>query len=105
MKEWKEYLKALNGMSAHHCQNAFFDIRFGHNRFGIMLTKPSDMMHLYESSILKTALTISWKTYFGCSRQCLAAELTSFAPTFMVEPLTKPCSPPTTGQGWHFPSF
>jgi hypothetical protein len=24
-------------MSAHHCQNAFFDIWFGHNPFGIML--------------------------------------------------------------------
>jgi hypothetical protein len=53
LKERKEYLEALDGMSAHHCQNAFFNIRFGHNPFGIMLATPSDMMHLYESSILK----------------------------------------------------
>jgi hypothetical protein len=37
LKERKEYLGALDGMSAHHCQNAFFDIWFGHNPFGIML--------------------------------------------------------------------
>jgi hypothetical protein len=53
LKERKEYLQALDGMSAHHCQNAFFHIWFGHNPFGIMLVTPSDMMHLYESSILK----------------------------------------------------
>jgi hypothetical protein len=52
LKERKEHLKALNGMSAHHCQNAFFDF-FGHNPFGIMITTPSDMMHLYDSRILK----------------------------------------------------
>ncbi len=53
LKERKEHLQALNGMSAHHCQNAFFEIRLGHNPFGIMLATPSDMMHLYESGILK----------------------------------------------------
>jgi hypothetical protein len=53
LKEKKEYLEALDGMSAHHCQNAFFDISFGHNPFGIMLAMPSDMMHLYKSGILK----------------------------------------------------
>jgi hypothetical protein len=53
LKERKEYLAALDGMSAHHCQNAFFDIWFGHNPFGIMLTMPSDMMNLYESGIIK----------------------------------------------------
>jgi hypothetical protein len=53
LKERKEYLAALDSMSAHHCQNAFFDMQFGHNPFGIMLAMPSDMMHLYESSILK----------------------------------------------------
>jgi hypothetical protein len=53
LKERKEYLEALDGMSAHHCQNAFFDIRFGHNPFAIMLAMLSDMMHLYKSDILK----------------------------------------------------
>ncbi len=37
LKERKEYLEALNGMSAHHGQNVFFDIRFGHNPFAIMM--------------------------------------------------------------------
>jgi hypothetical protein len=40
-------------MSAHHCQNAFFKIWLDHNPFGIMLATSSDMMHLYESGILK----------------------------------------------------
>jgi hypothetical protein len=52
-KEMKEYMAALDAMSAHRCDNAFFDIKFGHNPFGIMLTTPSDMMHLFESSIVK----------------------------------------------------
>jgi hypothetical protein len=52
-KEMKEYMAALDAMSAHHCDNAFFDIKFGHNQFGIMLATPSDMMHLYESGIVK----------------------------------------------------
>jgi hypothetical protein len=53
LKQRKQYLAALDGMLVHHCQNAFFDIWFGHNPFGIMLATPSDMMHLYESGILK----------------------------------------------------
>jgi hypothetical protein len=53
LKERKEHLKALNGMSAHHCQNAFVKIWLDHNPFGIMLATSSDMMHLYESGILK----------------------------------------------------
>jgi hypothetical protein len=77
-----------------------FDIQFGHNPFGIILTMPSDMMHVYESGTLKQvcqffclpmfklALTIWWKTYISHSGQCLEAALTSFAPTFVVEPLT-----------------
>jgi hypothetical protein len=52
-KEMKEYMATLDAMSAHHCDNAFFDIKFGHNPFGIMLATPSDMMHLYESGIVK----------------------------------------------------
>jgi hypothetical protein len=48
LKQRKQYLAALDGMSAHHCQNALFDIWFGHNPFGIMLAMPSDMMHLYK---------------------------------------------------------
>jgi hypothetical protein len=38
-KEMKEYMAALlDAMSAHHCDNAFFDIKFRHNPFGITLT-------------------------------------------------------------------
>jgi hypothetical protein len=44
----KEYMAALDAMSAHRCDNAFFDIEFGHNPFGIMLATPSDMMHLFK---------------------------------------------------------
>jgi hypothetical protein len=53
LKERKQYLAALDSMLARHCQNAFFNIQFWYNPFGIMLTMPSDMMHLYKSSILK----------------------------------------------------
>jgi hypothetical protein len=52
-KEMKEYMAALDAMSAHHCDNAFFHMKFGHNPFGIMLATPSDMMYLFESSIVK----------------------------------------------------
>jgi hypothetical protein len=52
-KERKEYMAALDAMLAHRCDNAFFDIKFGHNPFGIKLTTPSDMMHLFESGIVK----------------------------------------------------
>jgi hypothetical protein len=45
-KEMKEYMATLDAMSAHHCDNALFDIKFGHNPFGITLATPSDMMHL-----------------------------------------------------------
>jgi hypothetical protein len=38
--------------------------------------------------MLKSPLTIWWKTYFGHSVQCWAAALISFAPTFVVEPFT-----------------
>jgi hypothetical protein len=51
--EMKEYLTALDAMLAHCCDNAFFDIKFSHNPFGITLTTPSDMMHLFESGIVK----------------------------------------------------
>jgi hypothetical protein len=46
-------MAALDAMSAHHCDNAFFHMKFGHNPFGIMLATPSDMMYLFESSIVK----------------------------------------------------
>jgi hypothetical protein len=59
LKERKEYLEALDGMSAHHCQNAFFDIQFGHNPFAIMLAMLSDMMHLYKSDILNKSVNHS----------------------------------------------
>jgi hypothetical protein len=52
-KEMKEYMATLDAMLAHHCDNAFFDMNFSHNPFGITLTTPSDMMHLFESSIVK----------------------------------------------------
>jgi hypothetical protein len=45
-KEMKEYTATLDAMLAHHCDNAFLDMKFGHNPFGIMLATPSDMMHL-----------------------------------------------------------
>jgi hypothetical protein len=46
----KEYMAALDAMSAHRCDNVFFDIKFGHNPFGITLATPSDMI---ESGIVK----------------------------------------------------
>jgi hypothetical protein len=49
----KEYMAALDAMSAHRCDNAFVDIKFGHNPFGITLATPSDMMHLFEPGIVK----------------------------------------------------
>jgi hypothetical protein len=53
-KEMKEYMAALDAMSAHCCDNALFDIlSSGHNPFGITLATPSDMMHLFESGIVK----------------------------------------------------
>jgi hypothetical protein len=53
-KEMKEYMAALDAMSAHHCDNAFFDIKLGHNPFGITLATPSDMIHLFKSGIVKS---------------------------------------------------
>jgi hypothetical protein len=52
-KDMKEYMATLDAMLAHRCDNAFFDIKFGHNPFGITLATPSDMMHLFESGIVK----------------------------------------------------
>jgi hypothetical protein len=49
----KEYMAALDAMSTHHCDNAFYDIKFDHNPFGITLATPSDMMHLFELGIVK----------------------------------------------------
>jgi hypothetical protein len=49
----KQCMATLDAMSAHHCDNAFFDVKFGHNPFGITLTTPSNMMHLFESGIVK----------------------------------------------------
>jgi hypothetical protein len=52
-QEMKENMAALVAMLAHHCDNAFFDIKFGHNPFGITLATPSDMMHLFKLGIVK----------------------------------------------------
>jgi hypothetical protein len=52
-KEMKKYIASLDAMLAHHCDNAFFDLKFGHNPFGITLATPSKMMHLFESGIIK----------------------------------------------------
>jgi hypothetical protein len=52
-KEMKEYLATLEAMLAHHCDNAFFDMKSSHNPFGITLATPSDMMHLFKSGIAK----------------------------------------------------
>jgi hypothetical protein len=49
----KEYMATLDAMSAHHCDNPFFDIKFGHNPFGITLATPLDMMHLFKLGIVK----------------------------------------------------
>jgi hypothetical protein len=49
----KEYMGTLDAMAAHRCDNAFFDINFSHNPFGITLTTPSDMMHLFKLGIVK----------------------------------------------------
>jgi hypothetical protein len=46
-------MATLDAMSAHRCDNALFDIKFGHNPFGITLAMPLDMMHLFESGIVK----------------------------------------------------
>jgi hypothetical protein len=40
-KEMKEYVATLDAMSAHRCDNSFFDIKFGHNPFGITLATRS----------------------------------------------------------------
>jgi hypothetical protein len=45
-------MAALDAMSADHCDNVFFDIKFGHNPFGITLATPLDMMHLCELGIV-----------------------------------------------------
>jgi len=47
---------ALKDTSTHFCDNAFFLIDFGSNQFGVCLATPSDMMHLFESGILKRVL-------------------------------------------------
>jgi hypothetical protein len=52
-KEMKEYMAALDAILAHHCDNAFFNMKFGHNPFGITLATPLDMMHLFELGIIK----------------------------------------------------
>jgi hypothetical protein len=52
-KEMKECMAPLDAMSAHRCDNAFFDMKFGHNPLSITLATPSDMMHLFESGIVK----------------------------------------------------
>jgi hypothetical protein len=57
-KEMKEYMATLDAMLAHCCDNAFFDIKFGHKPFGIMLATPSDMMHLFKSGIIKCVCQI-----------------------------------------------
>jgi hypothetical protein len=49
----KEYMATLDAMSAHHCDNVFFDNKFGHNPFGIKLATSSDMMHSFQSGIVK----------------------------------------------------
>jgi hypothetical protein len=51
--EMKEYMATLDAMSAHHCDNVFFDMKFDNNPFGITLATPSDMMLLFESGIVK----------------------------------------------------
>jgi hypothetical protein len=52
-KEMMEYMVTLDATLAHHCDNAFFDMKFCHNPFSITLSTPSDMMHLFESGIVE----------------------------------------------------
>ncbi len=53
-KGMKQYMATLDAMLAHCCDNAFFDVMFGHNPFGITLgATPSDIMHLFESGLVK----------------------------------------------------
>jgi hypothetical protein len=70
----KEYMAALDAMSAHRCDNAFFDIKFGHNPFGITLSTPSDTFlrqvgaRMHEKLIMTKAKQFSVgmaKYYYG----------------------------------------
>ncbi len=115
-KEMKEYMATLDAMLAHHCDNAFFDMKFGHNPFGIMLTTPLDMMHLFKSSIVKcvcqmflltvcqltsgSELKISWKQCSVCRGWHSVTVRTSFAPTSVVVQCISWCLACTTGQAW-----
>jgi hypothetical protein len=99
-KEMMEYMATLDAMLAHRCDNAFFDMKFSHNPCGIMLATPSDMMHLFESSIVKrdcqtfvdsmsTDIRVqvdntSWKHCSVCRGQHSVRVRTSFAPTSVV---------------------
>jgi hypothetical protein len=100
-------MAALDAMSAHCCDNAFFDIKFGHNPFGITLTTPSDMMHLFESGIVKcvcqtfvdsmsTDIRVRvdnlMETLFCSQRTTLSnSQKTSFAPTSVVAQCISQC--------------
>jgi hypothetical protein len=99
----KEYMAALDAMSAHHCDNAFFDIKFHHNPFGITLATPSDMMHLFELDIGKhvcqtlcqqtsgSELISSWKHCSTLKGQHSVTVRTSFAQTSAVAQCVSQC--------------
>jgi hypothetical protein len=112
-KEMKENMAALVAMLAHHCDNAFFNIKFGHNPFGITLATPSDMMHLFKLGIVKCV----FQTFVDSMSTNVRVHVdnlmkhssvrrgrhsvtvrTSFAPTSVVAQCISWCSAPTTGQ-------
>jgi hypothetical protein len=96
-------------MSAHHCDNAFFDIKFGHNPIGITLATPWDMMHLSELGIVKRvyqmfvdsmSTDVSWKRCSARREKHTDIVRFSFAPTSVVVQCVLQCSATTTGQEW-----
>jgi hypothetical protein len=104
----KEYMGTLDAMAAHHCDNAFFDINFSHNSFGIMLTTPSDMMHLFELGIVKCvyqtfvdSISTDVRVRVDNLMETFFRTVTvkaSFAPTSAVGQCVSRCSAPTTNQ-------
>lgn len=55
-KERKKYRDALKLTSSHYVDNAFFQVDFGSNQYGVTAATASDMMHLFESGIIKRVL-------------------------------------------------
>ena len=56
--ERKKACSQLFDLSTHNVYNAFFDIDFGSNPFGIITAATPDLMHMFELGILKYILRI-----------------------------------------------